>query len=317
MTIDRVATNSQAQYMLQQIAQANANLSQTQAQVASGKVSSDYSGLGDKVAILEAARSASSRADAYQATTQLAITQTDLQNTQLTTLSNLAAQLRQAVTTALANNDASTLMTQAQGIFDQAVQILNSQDANGNYIYGGDKDNTPPVTATSLADLQALPSASDAFANGTVTRSVNVGDGENVQIGLLASDIGQGLMQSLKDIADFNAGPNGNFGSNLTGAQSDFLGSQIPAITSVDQSLNNSAAANGYTYNRLQDALGRQQSLSTLYKGFTSDLEDVDMATAVSNLNQNQVALQAALQVTSQLNNISLLNYLPATTATG
>ena len=44
---------------------------------------------------------------------------------------------------------------------------------------------------------------------------------------------------------------------------------------------------------------------------FTSDLEDVDMGEAISRLNQNQVALQAALQVTSQLNKISLLNYLP------
>lgn len=310
MTIDRVASNAQSQYMLQQIQQASANLDQSQAQVASGKVSDDYAGLGDKVAILEAARSASTRADAYQTATQLAVTQTDLQNTQLTALSNLAAQLRQSVTTALANNDASTLMTQAQSIYDQAVQILNAKDANGNYLYGGDKDNVPPVTATTLSDLQALPSASDAFQNGTVARSVNVGDGESVQIGLLASDIGTGLLQSLKDIADFNAGPTGNFGSNLTGAQSTFLGNAIPSVTSVDQALNNQAAANGYTYNRLQDASDRQQSLSTLYKGFTSDLEDVDMAKAVSNLNQNQVALQAALQVTSQLNKISLLNYL-------
>ncbi len=310
MTIDRVATSSQAQYMLQQIQQASANLDRSQAQVASGKVSSDYAGLGDKVAILEAARSASARADAYQSATQLAITQTDLQNTQLTALSNLAAQLRQAVTTALANNDASTLMTQAQSIYDQAVQILNTKDANGNYLYGGDKDNLPPVSAAGLADLQAMGAVSDAFQNGTVARSVNVGDGESVKIGLLASDIGTGLLQSLKDIADFNAGPNGNFGSNLNGAQSDFLGNAIPAVTTVDQALNNQAAANGYVYNRLQDASDRQQSLSTLYKGFTSDLEDVDMAKAVSNLNQNQVALQAALQVTAQLNKISLLNYL-------
>jgi len=317
MTIDRVATNTQMQYMLQQINQANLNLNQSQQQVASGKVASDYGGLGDKVAVLQAAQSASARADAYQTATQLALTQTDLQNTQLTTLGDLAGQLRQAVTTALANNDASTLMTQAQNIYDQAVQILNSQDANGNYIYGGDKDDTPPVTATNLSDLSALPSVSDAFANGTLTRSVDVGDGENVQIGLLASDVGTSLLQSLKDIADFNAGPNGTFGQDLTSAQNDFLSSAIPQITSVDQDLNNTAAANGYTYNRLQDAIGRQQSLSTLYKGFASDLSDVDMATAVSNLNQNQVALQAALQVTSQLNQVSLLNYLPVATTTG
>jgi flagellin-like hook-associated protein FlgL len=35
------------------------------------------------------------------------------------------------------------------------------------------------------------------------------------------------------------------------------------------------------------------------------------MAEAVTRLNRNQVAFQAALQVASQLNRLSLLNYLP------
>jgi flagellin-like hook-associated protein FlgL len=35
------------------------------------------------------------------------------------------------------------------------------------------------------------------------------------------------------------------------------------------------------------------------------------MPTAVSQLNMNQTALQAAMQVTAQLGQISLLNYLP------
>jgi flagellin-like hook-associated protein FlgL len=41
------------------------------------------------------------------------------------------------------------------------------------------------------------------------------------------------------------------------------------------------------------------------------------MSTAVANLNQNQVALQAALEVTAQLNQISLLNYLSPASSSG
>jgi flagellin-like hook-associated protein FlgL len=36
------------------------------------------------------------------------------------------------------------------------------------------------------------------------------------------------------------------------------------------------------------------------------------MGTAITQLNQNQVALQAAVQVTAQLSQVSLLNYLPS-----
>jgi len=48
-----------------------------------------------------------------------------------------------------------------------------------------------------------------------------------------------------------------------------------------------------------------------VYKGFVSNIEDVDMAQAIAQLNQNQVALQAAFQIMSTLNRLSLLNYLP------
>src|SRR5581483_4265979 len=310
--IDRVGTNAQTQLFLAQVMKASSALDQSEAQVSSGKVSSTYGGIGNKTALLEAARSAANRTAAYQSNIQLALNQSDLQDTQLTSLSNLANDLRQALTKALADNDASTLMTQAEGIYQQVTQILNSKDVNGNYLYGGDKNNVPPVTPATLADLAALPSAANAFANGTVAGTVRVADGQSVQVGMLASDIGGSILSTLKDIADFNNGASGPFGSSLTAAQSTFLTNEIGTATGAATDINNAAAQNGYVNSRLQDAATQQQSLNTLYTGFVSDIEDVDMGQAVEKLNQNQVALQAALQVTSKLNQLSLLNYLPA-----
>jgi flagellar hook-associated protein 3 FlgL len=313
MTIDRVATSSQQQLFLSQIMKANETLTRTQTQVASGKVASDYAGMADKTAVLEATRAASGRVDGYKAATQMALNQVNMQDAQLSTLSDLSSQLRQALTNAVGNNDGSTLMTQLQSIFDQTVQILNSKDANGNYMYAGDKSDTPPVSASTLTDLTALPSASAAFANGTLKQTVRTSDGEQVGYGVLASDIGTQLLQTIQDVANFNAGPSGSFSGTLTQAQSDFLSNSITSATSAQTTVNNAAASNGYVYNRLTDASDQQNSLSTLYTGFVSDLEDVDMGEAVTRLNQNQVALQAALQVASQLSQVSLLNYLPAT----
>ena len=94
MTVDRIATSSQSQLLLAQIQAAESKLNNTQLQIASGKVSSTYAGIGDKTAMLEAARSASNRADTYQATTTLALNQANQQDSQLSQLSDLANQLR-------------------------------------------------------------------------------------------------------------------------------------------------------------------------------------------------------------------------------
>ncbi|MBV8976835.1 MAG: hypothetical protein JO261_02445 [Alphaproteobacteria bacterium] len=311
MTIDRVATNSQAQFLLANIQRATQALNTSQEQVSSGKVAQDYAGIGAKTSALEAARASAARAEAYQSATQAALSQADLQDTQLNQLSALAGQLKQALTTALGNNDATDLMDQVQSIFEQASQVLNAKDANGNYLFGGEKDNAPPFTATSLSQLAGLSSVSAAFANGTQKKSVLVADGEPVKIGVLASDIGAQIMQTIKDVASFNAGANGNLSGMLTTAQSAFLTAEMPQATAAATGVNAATAANGEVYNRLNEALGQQQALSTLYKGFVSNIEDVDMGTAITQLNENQTALQAALHVTAQLGQISLLDYLP------
>jgi flagellar hook-associated protein 3 FlgL len=317
MTIDRIATNAQSQIMLAQIQQDETALSQTQSQVATGLVSTTYGGIGDKTALMESARSQQTLATGYASAAQLGANQADLQDTQLNQLATLASQLQQDITTAVANHDGSTLMSQAQSIFDQAVQILNSQDANGNYIYSGGKANAPPVAVSSMAALQALPSAASAFVNGAEKASVQIGANQTVQVGVLASDVGTQLFQTLQDVANFNGGPSGNFGTTLTSAQSSFLTSEIQTARSAAQTLNDAVGNNGSVFQQLQTAVGQQQSMATMYQGFVSDVQDVDMATAASNLSQNQAALQAALEVTARLNQISLLNYLGATPASG
>src|SRR5471032_1131962 len=156
MSIDRVATADKSAFFLTQIQNAGAALDTTQQQIASGKNANTYAGFGDKTQVLTATIAANARNSAYTDATKFSVTQTDLQDTQLTSLSSLAASLKKAVSDAVANNDGSTLMTQAQSIFDQAAAILNSKDANGDYIYAGGKTDVPPVTVNSLSALQAL-----------------------------------------------------------------------------------------------------------------------------------------------------------------
>ena len=316
-TIDRVSTAQQTAYMLGQINQANAALDKTTQQIASGDTATTYAGFGNQAQVLQATISASARNTAYTAATTLATTQADIQDTQLTSLSSLATQLQTAVSSAVANNDPSTLMTTVQSVFSQATSILNSQDANGDYIYGGGNSTTPPVSVTTLSQLSALgSSASGAFANGSDLKSVQVGDGQTVTYGLTASSVGQGLMQALQDVANFDAGGTGNFSgsTSLSQTQNNFLTGELSNLTTASTNLNNVTAQNGDVYNQLQSATSQQSSMSTLYSGFISNIQDTNMANAATQLQLNQTALQAALQVTSTLNQLSLLNYMPVAT---
>src|SRR5690242_2612068 len=155
MSIDRIGSFANSQLMFAHIMKAENALDTSNRQVATGKVADNYAGYRDKTAIMEAARSASARADANAAAANQALTRLDVQDSQLTQLSDLANEIRTTITQATANRDGTALMSQLESYFDQIVGLMNAKDANG-YIYAGDNNQTPPVTVSSLTDLAAL-----------------------------------------------------------------------------------------------------------------------------------------------------------------
>jgi len=310
MTIDRIGSYANAQLMFAHIMKAENALDISNRQVATGKVSDNYAGYRDKTAIMEAARSASARADANAAAASQALARLDVQDAQLSQLSELANMIRTTITKASADRDGTSLMSQLGAYFDQLVGVMNSKDANG-YIYAGDNNQTAPVVVNSLADLVALPTVADAFINGPIKTEVKIGDSQNVEVGLLASDLATDLFDLLRQVAQFDAGVDGPFSGTTTPAQQTFLESMIPTAMTAQRNVNAQAAANGIHYQTVKQAMEQLEASSVVYKGFVANIEDVDMAQALARLNQNQVALQAAFQVTSTLNRLSLLNYLP------
>ena len=307
MSVDRIGTAATAQLMLAQIQKAQVAVDTANRQVVTGKVSDTYSGYGDKTAVMEAARSAAAHADANVATAQQASSRLDLQDVQLSQLGDLADEVRQTLTKAAADQDATSLMTQMQGFFNQAVDILTTKDSNG-YIFAGDNNQQPPVTIASLSDLAALGSPALAFDNGTAKTTVRIGDSQTVQVGILASDLGTQLFSLFQQVAQFDSGT--PFDAKTNPAQQSFLESTIPTSTNVTQDINRQSAANGINYQMVQNTMTRLQATSGVYKSFVSNIENVDITEALSRLNQNQIALQASFQLTSTLNKLSLLDFL-------
>ena len=134
MSIDRVATAPQTAYFLAQIENAGNALNTTQQQIASGVNATTYAGFGNQTQVLTAT-CPPTRATAPTPPPPISPPpRSTLQDTQLTSLSSLATQLQRRSVTRSPTITLPTLMTEAQSIFSQASSILNSKDANGNYI---------------------------------------------------------------------------------------------------------------------------------------------------------------------------------------
>lgn len=318
MSIDRVANLTQSNYLAAQMMGRETSVSTVSEQLSSGNVSPTYDGYGNKTMAMESARAVVNRTTGYQGATSIALSQAEVQDNQLDQLSSLAQNLSTAISHAVATNDGSSLSSTCSDIFDQAKAILNYQDANGSYIYGGGNDTTAPLTVAKYSDLSSLSTTAITnptdpnyvFTNGSATKSVQVSDSETVSYGATASDVGTKLISVLQSVATYVATKGTDFTTNMDNNDTDFLSATISQADSAYKSINQSTALNGIAYQNIQTASDTQTTTVNLYKGFVSGIQDVDMAQASTDLTNAQTALQASVMVTSSLNKVSLLNYL-------
>ncbi|HEY1790730.1 MAG TPA: flagellin [Verrucomicrobiae bacterium] len=201
---------------------------------------------------------------------------------------------------------------QVTALIQQAVQLINSQDPEtGQYLFGGTDSGQQPFTATTDANgnvtgvtYQGNSSVSQADIAPGVAISVNVPGVNNSGTGA------PGLITDARTGADlFN---------HLIALQNDLLSGNTSAISSTDtKNLQNDednmtyqVAYNGNIQTRLNTASSFATSQSTSLNKSISNASGADVVQAMVQLNQTQSAYEAALESTSRIMQVSLVDFL-------
>ena len=176
----------------------------------------------------------------------------------------------------------------------QLVQLGNTEVA-GQAVFGGTKTDVTPYTITAGDTV--------AYQGNSETQSIAVGENQTVQILVPGSSIFTGSTTNLFDsLRDLLTALEGN---NRSGIQAG-LGNLDLATAQISDA----QGTIGALANRLQvthDAL--DTATLTITKSI-SDNQDADLATAITQLRLQEVAVQAASQTFTKIFDASLLNYL-------
>ena len=282
-------------------------------QVSTQKIATDLEGYGSSSEVIAAYQSTLARTNGYVSVTQTVSNRLTSQDLALTTTSGAASSAKDAIMSSLSSNDGTSLILGLQGAFSAALNGLNYQ-YNGQYLFGGGNDNTPPVSVTSLSQLGAMSASTAAtvFVNGSVKKTSTVGPNTTVTTGMLASDLGKNMMQTFQDIQKYNDDPaTGPFGNPLTAAQQQFLTTKSQELTTEYNALVEQTSLNGTNQNTVTNTQTSLQSQADSMTTLIGNKTDADMATAYSNLQQAQQAVTASAQILAGLKTDSLLNILP------
>lgn len=307
--MERVSTLMQSQAMLTELTRAQRTLFDAQREVSTGKRINEFSDSPSDLGALMAARATDSRTADFEASARSVRQRLDLQDTHMEEMASVIADLKQTIFDAVANNGGLALRSEMDGAVKRMVSILNAQ-IDGKYIYGGTRQDVPPVTIDSLTSLLGLGATADAFQNNAVAQSAKIDNSQTIEFGQLADALGGPLFDVVRQFGAFEAGPNGPIGDQLTTAESDFLTSLLPGLTAAYQGSNEALARNGVAFRAADEAVTRHGETRTTLAAMISDIEDVDMAEAITKLNNAQTALQASAKTFATVQNLTLLDYL-------
>jgi flagellar hook-associated protein 3 FlgL len=310
--MDRVSSTTPYQSAILNIMNAENAQNTAEQQISTGKIGDDLKSYASQADALTATRSLQSRITAYIANGSALSDKLNAQDQALSTVATAAQGAQDAVTEAIANGDATALMTTLQSDFSQATSALNTQ-YNGQYLFSGGQTSTAPVDASSLSDLSGGVSA--VFKNDQTKAVSRLDDTTTVTTGVLASDVATPLFTALQSIENYSNGPNGPLTGTLNSTQQSFLQGVLSQLSSAYSTVNNAVAANGVVQDQVAASQTSLQAQQTNLTSTLGDLTDADAATATTNLQLAQTALSASAQVFATLNNASLLNVLGVTTA--
>lgn len=230
----------------------------------------------------------------------------------LQTITSQAESIATEAGGANSQTDLTNYANQVTSLIQQAAQLVNSKDPEtGQYLFGGTNSGQQPFTVTTDANGNVT---SVTYQGNSSVNQTEIGPGVTVSVavpGVNNTGTGpQGLITDSRSGADlFN---------HLIALQNDLLSGNASAISTTDtQNLQNDennvtyqVAYNGNIQTRLNTASSFATSQSTALNQAISNASSTDVVQAMVQLNQAQTAYEAALETTSRVMQISLVNFL-------
>lgn len=297
---------TQAQLEIRRI---TSELSDLQRQVASGDKHTDLMGFGGAASRLLNARSMKTNADSRVSVITQLQARFGVQGAALGQVSDGAQMLAQSIREAIAANDGRGVTTELELSFKSIVSALN-ETWNGQPLFAGERQGAGPIKINTLAELVAAAGPQDIFDEAARHQVLDLGVGEPIVLSAKASEMSQGLLQTLSDLKVFLDANGGTIGQPITGTQLAALQNFADRLDAEATKFTNEEGRAGQLQKRFATEQVRLQERSNLLLKEIGDQADADVAEVSVKLASLLLQYEATAKTFSELSRLSLLDYL-------
>lgn len=284
-------------------------LTDLQRQIASGAAHNDLQGFAGGASRLLSARSLRSAAEAQASVINELQARFGVQGAALGRVSSAAQGLALTIREALSANDGRGIGVELELAFSAVVSALN-ETWNGQPLFAGERQSGRPVMVNTLEELQAATGPDEIFNEAARHQTIDFGAGSPVVLSKKASELSDGLFETMMQIKTLLDVAGGSIGSPLSGAQTDQLAQLALRLEGEAAKFVTEEGRAGQLSSRFeaeQIRLGVRSDLLTKEIGVQAD---ADVAMASVKLATLMTQYQATAKTFAELSQLTLLDYL-------
>jgi flagellar hook-associated protein 3 FlgL len=293
----------------QQLGGVQARLTKVQEQLSTGLQIVKPSDAPDKASLITRLEGELSRQASYQDTLKSVNVRLTAEETALKNTSDVMYRIKelavQAANDTVGAQDRQSIALEMGNLREQILSLANSQDSNGNYLFSGSKAGSPAFNKDAAGRVN--------YQGDQARMQVNVGDNRRMNLNMPGSDV------YTRVVRDDGKG-------NKTGV--DFfqaLDDLVNAVKTSDvKAMQRGVAEVDTLQNGISEGLGQIGADLTVVdlqtnvldqvvlrlKTTRSDVEDLDYTEAITRMNKDQLALEAAQSSFAKISQLSLFKFL-------
>ena len=296
--IGRMSSNQIHQSSLDVILDAQARLQRTQEQLATGKQLLNPSDDPIATSHIMTIRSELSRIETLQKNANHAYSELSLAESTVAGVQDALQRARELAVRG--NNDAlgatekAMIASEIEGLRTQIMALANTKSASGEYLFAGfSSDQAAYQEADGIVSYQGDDNAREVNLSASTTIKTRLSGTE-----VFGDDAG-GVFSSLTAVAaSLRANDRASFEAAF-----DALDASMTTVSEARSSL-------GVRLNQVSEQQSINESFNLQLTKTLSGLEDLDYAKAISEMNLQMLALEAAQKAYTNTQGLSLFNYL-------
>jgi flagellar hook-associated protein 3 FlgL len=280
-------------------------LATTQAQMAEGKQILSPSAAPDQAAAIQRLKGEVQRQDSHTRTLEVAMRRYTAEETALSSSNDLLIRMKelglQAANDTLAPDDRKAIGMEMKALRDQLLSLGNTRDNSDNYLFSGTRVNTPAFAEDANGNVVYQGDQTQTRIPAGVERTVQFTRAGTDVFSRVVRDDGQavGFFHALDQMI-----------AGVNSSQTAKIQQGVADLTQMHDKLTLSQAQNGSDQLVLQSQLDVLDETTLRIKSTLSEIEDLDYAAAVTKMNKEMMAMEAAMGSFGKISGLSLFDYI-------